>query len=118
MFRKEPDDSGRQVGRVITRRDADKMGTNISSAQVRQKSQWIPTENPIQKPPCKRQQICYCRMNTGTCCHRDQRLALALGVDGGHSRVSQTSSNAERSALLSHRGQQPSSTAGHLVLPH
>lgn len=75
MFRKESDDNGRQVERVITQGDTVKMGTSIRSAQIREKSMDSHWE-PIQKSPCKRQQICYCRMNAGRCCHVDQRLAL------------------------------------------
>lgn len=116
MFRKEPDDSGRQVGRVITRGDTDTNGHQYQHGPNQAKGQWIPTENPIQKSPCKGQQVCYCRVYTGRCCHVDQRLALMPGVGGGHSRVSQTTRDAEMSALLSHRGQRLRSAAP-LVLP-
>lgn len=116
IFGKEPDDRGRQVERVITQADTGKKDTNISSAQIKQKSQWIPTENPIQKSPCKRKHICYCRMSTGRCCHVDQRRALRLGMDGGTTGSARQQAM-QRYLLCSHRGQRLSSTAGRLVLP-
>lgn len=55
-------------------------------AQTRWKSQWIRTKISVQKSPSKRQQVCYCRLYTGRCCHVAQWPALILGVDGGHGR--------------------------------